>query len=128
LELPTFAKLVSDNPRREFVDAIDGMLSNARQYEAQIRLRSTSLRLCGADQALDHGSTFTTRVIAGEQIVATTERHAAQYPLDRRVVNLQLPITAIARERLPTDSTHRESPWLVSDLRESVSSVAVDQV
>jgi hypothetical protein len=70
LELLACAELVSDNPRREFVDAIDGMFCNARQHEAQIGFRIDVVEFRGADQAIDRSGTLTTRVGAGEQVIA----------------------------------------------------------
>jgi hypothetical protein len=59
LELPVYAELTSNAPRREFVDASDGMFCNTCQHEAQIGFRIDVVEFCGADQAIDRSGTFT---------------------------------------------------------------------
>lgn len=71
------AELIGDDPRCEFVNAIDRMVSDACEHVAQIRLRIDAIEFCGANQAVDGGGTFAARVCSSEQIVAAPDGHSA---------------------------------------------------
>lgn len=66
------AELSGNDPRYEFVDAVDRVVGDACEDVAQIRLRIDAIEFCGANQTVNCGSTFTTRVCSSEQIVAAT--------------------------------------------------------
>ncbi|MGF6974494.1 hypothetical protein QFZ94_002944 [Paraburkholderia sp. JPY465] len=63
--------MIGDDPRCEFIDAVDRMLGDAREHEAQIRLWIDAVEFCGANEAVDRGGTFAAGVCSSEQIVAS---------------------------------------------------------
>jgi hypothetical protein len=79
----------SDVPREQFVDAVDGMASNACEDVTQVTLRIKSIQFCGSDQAVNGCSPFSSRIRAREQknrpkTTARNERSAALLSISNR--------------------------------------------
>jgi hypothetical protein len=68
------AQLVRDDPRHEFVDAVDCVVGDTCEHEAQIRIRIEVVELRSSNESINRRCTLATRVGANEQIVATADR------------------------------------------------------
>lgn len=90
-----------DIPRQELVNPIDRMISDVREHMAQPGLRINAIELGGADQRIDCCGPFPTAVGAGKEIIAPTNGNPTQCPFGSRIVDLNDPVIAIARECRP---------------------------
>jgi len=58
-------------PRKEFSNAVDGMICNTGQDMRQISFRIEVVQFRRADQAVYRGSAFTASIGSGKQIILT---------------------------------------------------------
>jgi hypothetical protein len=73
-------KLGSVVPRQQFIDAVDRMIGDAREHEAQIRFWVEAIEFGGADQAVECDGAFATGIGARENRLATTLSAARSSP------------------------------------------------
>ena len=96
-----FFEVRCDVPRQQLLDAVDRMLGDAPKHVAQVRFGIEPIELGRLHQAVDRGGALAARVRAEEEVVLAAKAHAAQRSLGRIVVDLDAPVLAVARERLP---------------------------
>jgi hypothetical protein len=63
-----------DIPGEKFLDAIDGMIGDARQDVAQVTFRVESVKFCSSDQAVHRSRTLSAIIRAGEKKVLSSKR------------------------------------------------------
>lgn len=86
-------------PWQEFVDAIDRVIRNTFDGVVQIGLGIEAVQACCADQAIHRSGTFSARVRANEQVIATAQRDTSQRSLRDQVVDFRTPIATVEDER-----------------------------
>lgn len=74
------------------------MLGNTLEHVAKIGVRIKTAKFGRAYQAVDRGRPLTAAVRSSEQITLAAERHGAQRPFGRVVVDLDAPVVAIAHQ------------------------------
>ena len=77
------------------------MLGDARQYLPEKCLGIATVELGRADQAVDSRRTFAAGVAARKEEVLASQGHASQRTLSSVVVDLDVPVLAVASQRLP---------------------------
>ena len=88
-------------PGREFLDAVDGVISDPIEHAAEIEFRIQPVELGCPQQRVDGCGAVTAGIGTAGQEVFPIQSHSAQSPFGRRVVHLDLPIVEVARERTP---------------------------
>ena len=88
-------------PGEQFFDALDGMLGDPGQHQAEIEFRVEAVELGGTEQRVDRGSSLAAGVGAAEKVILPSKRNGAQRAFSRRIVDLQEAIVDIARKRAP---------------------------
>lgn len=109
---------VGNDPRCEFVDAIDCVVSDASKHETQIPFRIDAVEFCGANEAINCGSTFAAGVGSSKQIVASTDGHPTQCALDWQIVDFEPAILAVSGERSPPVQRIENRPARIGFARE----------
>jgi hypothetical protein len=61
-----------DVPWKQLLDAVDGVIGDARQHVPQIRFRGKAIQLGSADQTVDCGGAFTAGIRSCEQVFLST--------------------------------------------------------
>ena len=77
---------------QKLANAVDGVIGEMSQHMAQPGFGSDPVQLRRADQRVNRGGTCATAVGDCKQVVATTDGHAAQHALGRRVIDLRAAI------------------------------------
>ena len=67
------AKLIGNDPRKQFIDAIDGMLGDASDDVAEVGLGIKAIQFGGTNESVDCGPAFAAAVGAEVQIVLSAE-------------------------------------------------------
>ena len=93
--------VVGDVPGQQFLNAIDGMIRNARQHFPQVSFGIEVIEFGAADQAVDCCGSLSAGIGAGEKVVLSTYRDRTQSPLGRVIVDLQVTIVAVTRQGIP---------------------------
>src|SRR5512144_2512871 len=86
-----------DVPRQQLVDAVDGMLGNAREHLAQVGLRIEPVELGRLHQTVDRRRSLAARVRTHEQVVASAKCNSAQGAFGGVVVDLDAAVVDVAR-------------------------------
>jgi hypothetical protein len=77
------------------------MCGDAGEHVAEIEFRIEAVELGRADQRVEGGCAFSTRVRTGEEVVLSAQSHGVQSAFRAVVIDLQATILEIAREGTP---------------------------
>ena len=67
----------ADVPEKEFGDLIDGLVGDARQHLAEMRLGIQAIEFGAAHQTVDRGGALAAGIQAREQVVLPTQSDSA---------------------------------------------------
>ena len=88
-------------PGQELVNTVDRMIGDVSQHMAQPGFGVDTVQLGRPDQRVDGGSAFAAGVGAGKQVVTATNGQPTQSAFCCGVVDLDLAVIAVARQRRP---------------------------
>jgi len=91
-----------DIPGQQFLDAVDGMLRDAREHPVQIEFGVHSVELGTSHKRVDGSCAIASRVCTGKEVVPAAESDGAQRALGAGVVDLDQPVIDVACERTPS--------------------------
>ena len=87
--------------RQKVVELGDRIIGDALEHIAEPGERINAEKLAGSDKAAEHGCGLTSVIATEEGPVVAADGNAAQSPLGGVVVDGQIAVVAIARQRRP---------------------------
>ena len=91
--------MLGDTPWQRLVDAVDRMVSDARQDMGQVGTQIDAVEFAGANERVHGGRPLAPAVGAGEEEIFSIEAHATQRILGEVVVYFQRAIITVQRQR-----------------------------
>ena len=93
--------LCREIPGQQFGDAIDRVVSDARQHLAQIGFRIKAIELGRSDQAVNRCRTFAASIRSRKKVILPAQSHGAQGAFGGVVIYLQATVVAVTHQGIP---------------------------
>ena len=95
-------------PREQVLDAVDGMLGDAREHLAQVLFWVQVVEFRGADQTVEGGGALSAPIGTCEEIILAPQRDGSQRPFGGG-----MPTSGLCRAISPPMHSERESAALI---------------